>query len=254
MNLKTLINAHQYRFSETEREILAFMLENERFVAESTISSLAHKTFTSTSSIIRLTKKLEFSGFAELKYFIKNSLNDAPPPLSDFVDAGRRDIEETLQRLEGIDLTPILEKVHGCRTLYCFGTGYAQRNAIHEFAKSMLACGKFSHVIPAKNEFAGSISVMSNEDLVILVSLSGNTESIKETVKLLSVRKIPMIAITASGVNYLASTADYSLYYESTPTRLPGHQTPYHSFVALNILLDFMVRKYIEFIDQEEES
>lgn len=79
MDLQDVVNANQHRFSETEREILAFMLENEEFVAESTINSLAHKTYTSTSSIIRLTKKLNFSGFAELKYFIKSSLSRSEP-------------------------------------------------------------------------------------------------------------------------------------------------------------------------------
>ena len=74
VDLQELVNAHQNRLSDTEREILAFMLNNEQFVADSTISALAHKTFTSTSSIIRLTKKLGFSGFAELKFFVKNSL------------------------------------------------------------------------------------------------------------------------------------------------------------------------------------
>ena len=69
MDLQDVVNANQHRFSDTERDILAFMLENEEFVAEATINSLAHKTYTSTSSIIRLTKKLNFSGFAELKYF-----------------------------------------------------------------------------------------------------------------------------------------------------------------------------------------
>ena len=49
MDLQDVVNANQHRFSETEREILAFMLENEEFVAESTINSLAHKTYTSTS-------------------------------------------------------------------------------------------------------------------------------------------------------------------------------------------------------------
>ena len=45
MDLQDVVNANQHRFSETEREILAFMLENEEFVAESTINSLAHKTY-----------------------------------------------------------------------------------------------------------------------------------------------------------------------------------------------------------------
>lgn len=39
MDLQELVNAHQNRLSDTEREILAFMLNNEQFVADSTISA-----------------------------------------------------------------------------------------------------------------------------------------------------------------------------------------------------------------------
>lgn len=253
MDLQGVVNAHQHRFSETEREILAFMLENEEFVAESTISSLAHRTYTSTSSIIRLTKKLDFSGFAELKYFVKSSLAQAGPVNPDFVASGSADIAKTLEHLGHADMEPLLRLLHQARTVYCYGTGYAQRNAVQEFAKSMLACGRFMHVIPARSEFVGATSAMTQQDVVILVSLSGNTESIQETVRLLSMRKIPMIAITAQSVNFMSTEANYSLHYEATPTVLPGRKHPYHSFVALNVLLDYVVRKYISLIEREGE-
>lgn len=251
MDLQGIVNAHQHKFSETEREILAFMLENEEFVAESTISSLAHKTYTSTSSIIRLTKKLDFSGFAELKYFIKSSLAQAEPINPDFIASGTKDIARTLEALQRADLDPILKLLDQARTVYCYGTGYAQRNALQEFAKSMLACGKFMHVIPARNEFKGAVSAMTQQDAVVLVSLSGNTESIKDTIQLLSVRKIPTLAITVQSVNLMSTTANYSLHYEATPTTLPRKKEPYHSFVALNVLLDYLVRRYIDVKDRD---
>ncbi|MBM7051165.1 MurR/RpiR family transcriptional regulator [Rothia sp. ZJ932] len=251
MDLQDIVNAHQHRFSETERDILAFMLENEEFVSEATISSLAHRTFTSTSSIIRLTKKLDFTGFAELKYFIKSSLNKPVGSPENFVESAKDDIAKTFEFLEGYDLAPALEKIRQARSLYCYGTGYAQRNAVQEFAKSMLSCGRFTHVIPAHNEFAGSAHVMTAEDLVIIVSLSGNTEQIRETVNLLSLRKIPMIVVTAFGMNYMSSVANFSLRYAATPRPIPMQRTPFHSFIGLNVLLDYVVRRYIDLIDQD---
>lgn len=253
MDLQGIVNAHQHRFSETEREILAFMLENEEFVAESTISSLAHKTYTSTSSIIRLTKKLDFSGFAELKYFIKSSLAQVEPANPDFIASGSNDITKTLDQLSHTDITPMLKMLTQARTVYCYGTGYAQRNAVQEFAKSMLACGRFMHVIPARSEFVGAVSAMTQEDVVILVSLSGNTESIKESIRALSLRKVPMIAITTQSVNFMSTTANFSLHYEATPTVLPKQKEPYHSFVALNVLLDYVVRQYIDLLERESK-
>lgn len=253
MDLQGIVNAHQHRFSETEREILAFMLENEEFVAESTISSLAHKTYTSTSSIIRLTKKLDFTGFAELKYFIKSSLAQVEPANPDFIASGSSDILKTLDDLSHTDVAPMLRMLNSARTIYCYGTGYAQRNAVQEFAKSMLACGKFMHVIPARSEFEGAVSAMTQEDLVILVSLSGNTESIKESIRALELRKIPMVAITAQSVNFMSTAANFSLHYEATPTVLPKKKEHYHSFVALTVLLDYVVRQYIDLLERESD-
>ena len=249
MDLQDVVNANQHRFSGTEREILAFMLDNEKFVAEATISSLAHKTYTSTSSIIRLTKKLNFSGFAELKYFIKSSLTRSEPYNPRFIESGKEDILRTYDYLEHMELSKLIEKMHDARTIYCFGTGYAQRNAVQEFAKSMQVCGKFCHVIPARNEFESTMTSMTTNDLVILVSFSGQTENMREHVKMLALRKIPMVAVTALGVNYMSSHAEYSLHYQSTPTQITGQRGPYNSFVALSVLLDYLVRRYIDHIE-----
>lgn len=254
MDLQELVNAHQNRLSDTERDILAFMLVNEQFVADSTISALAHKTFTSTSSIIRLTKKLGFSGFAELKFFVKNSLLDSSQETPDFLENGRKDILKTYEGLQNTDFEPILRKISQARTIYCYGTGFAQRTAIQEFSKSMLACGKFTHVIPASSEFRGSIGVMGPEDLVIIASLSGETASALPTVRALAARKVPLIAITALGVNSISALADYSLHYDSTPTLAPGHKEPYHSFVCLSVLLDYTVRQYLQYTSTQEKT
>lgn len=254
MDLQELVNAHQNRLSDTEREILAFMLNNEQFVADSTISALAHRTFTSTSSIIRLTKKLGFSGFAELKFFIKNSLAGPATPPIDFLESGRNDILKTYEGLMATDFTPILQRIDTARTIYCYGTGFAQRTAIQEFSKSLLTCGKFTHVIPASSEFRGSIGVMKPEDLVIIASLSGETESALPTVRALAARKVPMIAITALGVNSISAVADHALHYESTPTVTSIHKEPYHSFVTLSVLLDYIVRQYIQYLDLKEKD
>ena len=58
-----------------------------------------------------------------------------------------------------------------------------------------------------------------------------------------------MVAVTALGVNYMSSHAEYSLHYQSTPTQITGQRGPYNSFVALSVLLDYLVRRYIDHIE-----
>jgi transcriptional regulator len=48
-------------------------------------------------------------------------------------------------------------------------------------------------------------------------------------------------------VNYMSSHAEYSLHYQATPTHISTQRKPYHSFVALWVVLDYVVRRYIEY-------
>ena len=98
-----------------------------------------------------------------------------------------------------MELSGLLKRIHEARTVYCFGTGYAQRNAVQEFTKSMQVCGKFCQVIPARNEFESAMNNMTQDDVVIIVSFSGQTENMREHIKMLALRRIPMIAVTAIG-------------------------------------------------------
>lgn len=95
---------------------------------------------------------------------------------------------------------------------------------------------------------------MKPDDLVIIASLSGETESALPAVRALAARKVPMIAITALGVNSISAAADYSLHYESTSTVTSIHKEPYHSFVTLSVLLDYIVRQYIQYLDLKEKD
>ena len=60
--------------------------------------------------------------------------------------------------------------------------------------------------------------------------------------------------MTAIGVNYMSSHAEYSLHYQTTPTQISTQRKPYYSFVALSVLLDYIVRRYIEHVENERRE
>lgn len=250
MNLKTLININQSKFSKTEQEILSYLLENEESINNASIVSLADSVHISKSSILRLTKKLGFSGYSEFKYFIKQSLNDPENTYSNVLDSQKKDIENTLKFIEQTDFSSIINLIHKSNTIYCYGTGYAQKNAVNEFSKSLLGCYKRSLVLPAKTELDVSMPTFTKDDLFIIVSLSGNTEEIKENVKILKLRQIPIISITIFTQNYISSLANHSLFYNVTPMQIKGKNRTLHSFITLNILLDSIIRRYIDFLSE----
>lgn len=245
MNLRDLIHSRQKDFSETEKEILAYMLENQSAVEKMTISALATAAHVSKSSVIRLTKKLGFSGYSELKYFLKSTKEHPNENLYDVLANQQKDLSDTQKYLEQLDFAPLIELLANANIVYCYGTGYAQKNAANEFSKSLLGCQVRSMVLPAKTEFDVSMSAFTKQDLVIFLSLSGETEEMKENIKILKLRQIPYIAITQFSQNYMASLANYSLHYHVTPMVIHGQSRQLHSFITLNLLLDTIIRHYI---------
>lgn len=57
----------QEGFSDSEKEIAGFMLENYRSIAAMSTRQLAQLTYTSASTIVRFTKRMGFEGYTEFK-------------------------------------------------------------------------------------------------------------------------------------------------------------------------------------------
>ncbi|MFA9378906.1 MAG: MurR/RpiR family transcriptional regulator [Lachnotalea sp.] len=60
--------------SQSEYEVLEYIYKNKRQVLNMSIKELSTITFFSTATIMRLCKKLQLSGFSELKYMLRQDL------------------------------------------------------------------------------------------------------------------------------------------------------------------------------------
>ncbi len=102
-----------------------------------------------------LTKKLTSPDFAGLEVLRKSSLNPQPNPASTprFIEGEAADIQRTYDYLEhGAERTAQAHPSRLTTASHCFGTGYAQRNAVQEFCQVMVCGKKFClPVIPARN-------------------------------------------------------------------------------------------------------
>jgi len=72
VKLQYLIQQHQSELSELDRGILNYILSNGDTVLSMGIVELSEQVHVSKSSILRLTKKLGFSGYSEFKYFLRH--------------------------------------------------------------------------------------------------------------------------------------------------------------------------------------
>lgn len=252
MNLTTLVQQQQNQLSPMDQDIVAFFLEHEQEIMGMNIMELSNKVHCSKSSILRLTKKLGFSGYSEFKFFLKENYHLDTPITHDNLTQQTIDIENTLKLAKQTNFNPIVEVLYQAENVYCYGTGFCQKNALQEFSMSLLSCNKRSLVLPAKTELNLNMPLFTKKDLVIFGSLSGNTPDIQENIQMLKLRKIPILGISRFSQNYLGANADYNLFYAVTPLQISRLNNPVESLVTMDILLDCLFRHYLEYINKLE--
>ncbi|MHC5248622.1 MurR/RpiR family transcriptional regulator [Enterococcus sp. LJL90] len=254
MNLETIARQHQKDLGELDQEILAYIIDNQALVTKMSIIELGEAVHTSKSTILRLTKKIGFTGFSEFKYFIKqNQQEDTTAAKVDIFDAQQQDIQRTIAYLDNVDFSRILQEMHRSETIYCYGTGYSQRKIVDEFSKMMMAVEKRVICLPNSTEFDMAMPMIKKADMVIFVSLSGETEEVKENLISLKMRGITTMAFTAFGDNFFSKNADYALFYYITPIAV-GKKSYVTSLVSLSCGMDYLFRKFGEFLYDLNES
>lgn len=246
MTLEQLIHQHLEELSDLDKDILQFILANPDKVQSSGIMELAEMVHASKSSVLRTTKKLGFSGYSELKYFLRHSEanNQKDTSEKDIFEKQFDDIKKTLEYMQSINLEPINEMIDQSQTVYCYATGFSQKTAIDEFYKMMLSVDKRVLVLPNKTELDMVMPMITKNDCVIVVSLSGETDEIKENLTSFEVRKIPLLAVTAVGDNYFARHSTHHLNYYCDYFVVGRRKQQAQSLIGLNCLMDYLIRSY----------
>lgn len=250
MNLEILITQSQKNLSDMDLEILAYVVKHQKQVQNANIIDLSKAVHVSKSSVLRMTKKLGFSGYTEFKYFLKQSDNDDKiAQTTDLIELQEKDIESTYQYLKVTNFTPICQKIGEAEAIFFFGTGYAPQRQLQEFCKSLSLVGKRVVFVPTKAELDYVMLTMTNKDLFLIASLSGETENLRENFAWLKAQKVPICAITAFSANYMSTMAEYAYHYYLTPFYVATHHFTHKSYVALDLLLDWIYREYLIFLN-----
>ena len=248
MELEAIINKKYDELNENELSIVSYILKNKKETQDISITKLAEVCHTSKSTIHRLTQKLGFSGFVEFKYSIKQSIEISIDPNNDVIEKLKNDIETTYKLFKQTEVKKIVEKIYHAQRIYGYGTGWAQLNALNDLNRNFILSGKNSMMLQSKTELKLLLSEMDSNDLVIILSKSGDGIELSEITKLLSLKKIPILSITEFKNNDLASKTDYNLYFQSSDFYDKHREnTSKKTFVTVNIVLDMLYREYIKY-------
>ncbi|MCO7124400.1 MurR/RpiR family transcriptional regulator [Sporolactobacillus shoreicorticis] len=238
MKIEMLIKKYYDQLNENDLSTLHYIIENKKKCAQESITEIASSCNISKSSILRTAQKLGFSGFSEFKYALKNELEPEIVREKNYLQETEKNIRNTLTFFERTNLHPIYERIREARHIYAYGTGFAQRNAASELKRNFSNFGVAVYLIEAKRELQTTLKWLDKNDLLIVISLSGDIPDLLDDLKLLRVKKVPVLSITNMNFerNELASIVPYNLYFQSTLYPVKDHNKVSESPVSLATL------------------
>ncbi|MEG0368308.1 MAG: MurR/RpiR family transcriptional regulator, partial [Coprobacillus sp.] len=205
-------------FSTSEAIIINYILERGENIKDMTVNEIAQATYTSGPLLIRIAKKLGFSGWSEFKdnylkeldYMYATSDIDASIPFvvsDDFMtiahNIGQLEIEtlqDTMKLLNHDDLQKVMRLVRNAQVIDMYGVSNHVLLA-EEFAEKMFFINKEVHICRLTGDAKMQAAMSHSQHCAILISYSGETSFMIQVAQILKTKNTPIIAITSIADN-----------------------------------------------------
>lgn len=251
---------NETHFSRSEREVISFIEEEKEKIEDYSITYIAKKTYTSPSTLVRIAKKLGYSGWNDFKkayleeiHYLNSHFNDidANTPFDEdesFMNIAykigqlhRESIEDTLSLIDQESLEKaihILLNAHRIHIMAITNLVYAAEELVFKFRRIGVDARTYTD-----QHLLAEAYMIPKEDCCIVISYSGQTEPLLQTAQVLKNKGVPLIAITSIGDNTLSHLSDTSLY---VTTREKSYKkiSAYTSLESIHLLMDILYSCY----------
>lgn len=248
MNFEQLISNYYDELNDNDKHIIRF-IENNKNCFNYTIDEFSKKCLVSKTSLVRFSKKIGLPGFGELKALLKwNEYreNDDDSSLIELVESNYYKMIDDISKK---DFSNIFEHLDNCKRIVVYGSGYGQARVASEFKRIFLPTGKTIICMNGYDMIDSLKGVVSDEDYVVIISLSGQKEQVVEFVKYLKLMNIKSLSITRMMTNPVASICDDSLYINSIP--IPSrYKIEYEIATPYFMLIEMMYIYYQKHLEE----
>lgn len=218
---------------------------------------VAEKTFSSPATVIRLCKRLGFTGFdsfklqflKELEYIEKQygkinvnfpfDKKDSMMSISNRIGSLYHEtVNDTLSLLSHDNTAQAKKMISKANAIYVYSFGTALNQA-ESFKEKMMKIGKRVFISTNLNYQLYEASCMKENDLAIIISYSGETERALKIADICEQKNIPILSLTSVGENSLSKQSNAVLYI-SSKGNLFNNIADYSVHVSVNLILDIM--------------
>jgi len=186
------------KFTRTELLVLNYIQDNPELCLKEGVRSVAEKCYSNPSTLVRLAKKLKFSGWLEMVYFIKFNITMPRRDVTNDVDF------MNIQPAESLDT--LLQSLSHEKILI-HGSGFSQLIAQYIYNKFLVTGVNASLALWPDYEILEQ-KTAAKFDSIWIISKSGRSSSALNWLKALENKNINIVCFTGDYQSPLAAQAN----------------------------------------------
>ncbi len=245
LTIEELVNKNFDKLNDTDLFIWKYIVNHKRECSSYTIYELAGKCNVSRTTILRFAKKLSLSGYSELKAILnfeqKSGMDEMLFDISTTFDTYHRVIDDLSKK----DFHRINELIYGAKHLYTYATGIMQNNIMNELRRMFNNSGDYIINIGNAGEIGYFLNHIEKNDLVFIISLSGENKDTIDFARKLRLRDVNVLSITKLSDNTLASICNENIYIHSPNFYIATDGRPdFNSSVGFFVAIEALYLNY----------
>lgn len=200
MNILVEIQKMYSSFSDKEKLIGDFILQQKENINNISITDLGAQTNTSPSTITRFCKKIGCQSFVDMKIRINRIKSDSNEQsevsvFSDMYNYYSEVITRTKELIHKEDIYEFIYQLKNAKKIYIYGVGSSGISA-QEMMHRLLRMGFNVQSVTDSHMMIITSSIVGSEDLVVGISTSGKTKIILKSLRLCKKNNAKIVSIT----------------------------------------------------------
>lgn len=240
--------------TETEEMVLTYIVEHMDEVLKMGVRGIARENYTSSSTIMRLTKKLGYSGFVDMYYKLL--------PLTGITRAEEMD---DMQFINSFCSNSLLQynsyemikdfagKICQMKTqfIFIYATGFSAMAAEY-LTKKLLVLGKKCIYCNGMDSIGVFENNLTDMGMVIVISKSGETEQVADRMKTARENGIFTVSFTNEADNRVSALADIRFRIEDSNKLDDRNMMANTFFPNVLMLMELLIYEYHKVLQQIE--
>lgn len=270
-NILVVIQNARNQVSKKERVLCDYILASPTEVMQLPVQSLAQRCQISAATVVRFCRRLDLDGYSDLKLHLSAAVQETQgqeygeikPGESASEISGKLQLhfenalKVTTKKLDDQVIETVVTALHEAHQVQLFGL-VSSSLVVQDMYQKLSRLGLSAVVNNDIHLAATTLASGSTEDLLLVVSTSGNTKEVVTLLKFAKEKSITTVLVTANTNSTGARLADHLLESQNLGESVirPGASTSLVTefFVADVLLFRYVARYYAEVLNSLKDS